>query len=138
MKHGVDFIGVGVAAVIVKNDKVLLLRRKDSSEWCAPGGKVELNEKSKDAAVRELKEETGIDIKIKKFLTLTETFNNNMHWLSIFYTADIAKGEPRVMEPEEHDCIGWFPLNALPDKQFLPSKLAMEFYKKTINNPKAL
>lgn len=132
MKHGVDFIGVGVGVIIVKNNKILLLLRKKPMEWSIPGGKVELNEKSEDTAIREIKEELGIDIKIKKFLTFTETFNNRMHWISIFYTADIVKGDPRVMESEEHAEVKWFPLNRLPKKMFLASKLAIEFYKKNI------
>ncbi|MBI2129564.1 NUDIX domain-containing protein [Candidatus Woesearchaeota archaeon] len=130
MKHGVDFIGVGVGVIIVRNNKILLMLRKNQSEWSIPGGKVELNEKSGDTAVREIKEELGIDIKIKKFLTLTETFSNKMHWVSIVYIADILKGDPRIMEPEEHADVKWFSLDDLPENHFLPSKLAIEFYKK--------
>lgn len=56
------------AAAIVLNDKgELLLIRGPRRGWEMPGGQVEEGESIKEAAIREVKEETGIDIKIEKF-----------------------------------------------------------------------
>ncbi|AOY59067.1 MULTISPECIES: NUDIX hydrolase [Desulfococcus] len=57
---------VGVGAVVFKNDKILLvLRGKPPAEgvWAIPGGRLNLGETLKEAAEREIREETGIDIR---------------------------------------------------------------------------
>jgi len=57
---------VGVAIIVIKEDKVLLGKRKNShgsGTWQFPGGHLEFNESIKDCARRELFEETGIKIK---------------------------------------------------------------------------
>lgn len=55
---------VGCGA-IVEDDKnrILLQRRRDSNNWCCPGGIMEVNETFKEAAKREVEEETGLIIK---------------------------------------------------------------------------
>ena len=55
---------VGVGVVVLDGDKILLIKRKyppGAGKWSVPGGHVKLGESLYDAAVRELKEETGID-----------------------------------------------------------------------------
>jgi len=130
MKPGKDFIGVGVGVILVKDSKILLVLRKGRNEWSIPRGKVEMFEKMEDAAVRETKEELGVDIKVLKILDNVETFDNNVHYISIPIIGEIISGEPKNMEEEVHSEIRWFDLNSLPEKQFLPSKLAIEVYLK--------
>lgn len=48
--------------------EVLLQRRGDSNKWGFPGGAIELGETPKMAAIREAKEETGLDVAIGKFI----------------------------------------------------------------------
>jgi 8-oxo-dGTP diphosphatase len=58
---------VGVGAVIVQNGKLVLVKRgvePDKDKWSIPGGGVELGEAVRDAAVREAKEECGLDIEL--------------------------------------------------------------------------
>jgi 8-oxo-dGTP diphosphatase len=58
---------VGVGAVIVQDRKLVLIRRgvePDKGKWSIPGGGVELGETVGDAAVREAKEECGLDIEL--------------------------------------------------------------------------
>ena len=52
----------GVAAIVIKGDRILLLRRTGSSKgtWCYVSGKIEASEKAWQAALREIKEETGL------------------------------------------------------------------------------
>jgi len=59
------------AFVFNKSNEVLLQRRADNNCWCVPGGFVELNESVKDAAKREVKEETGIVINIEAMQLLS-------------------------------------------------------------------
>jgi ADP-ribose pyrophosphatase len=58
---------VGASAVIVQEGKLVLVKRgvePGKGKWSIPGGAVELGERVRDAAVREAKEECGLDIKL--------------------------------------------------------------------------
>jgi len=62
-----DYPRVGVGAVILHEDKVLLVRRGQSpsfGKWSLPGGLVELGETTREAIAREIMEECGIGIRV--------------------------------------------------------------------------
>lgn len=58
--------------IIVKNSKILLTRRNkkitEGGKWSLPGGHIKYGEKAEDAIKREVKEETGLNVKKAKFL----------------------------------------------------------------------
>ena len=98
---------VGLATIVVKDNKVLLGRRKNSSNtnglWQFTGGKLEFNESWEDCARRETKEETNLDIKNIRFVSATNDINSEAgkHYITIFMLADYAGGELKVMEPDK-------------------------------------
>jgi ADP-ribose pyrophosphatase len=58
---------VGVGALIVHEGKLLLVKRgvdPDKGKWSIPGGAVELGERMREAVIREVKEECGLDVEI--------------------------------------------------------------------------
>ena len=60
------------AAIFNENGEILLMERADGSGWCLPCGWVEANEKPVETVVREVREETGFEVKVK--LCLTKVF----------------------------------------------------------------
>jgi hypothetical protein len=54
------------SAVVLNHDgKILLHKRKDNALWSLPGGAMELGESIEETIIREVKEETGLDVKVK-------------------------------------------------------------------------
>lgn len=70
---------VGVGAVIVVDDRVVLIRRRFAplaGEWSLPGGTVEVGETLEAAVAREMREETGLDVEVGPVI---EVFDRIMH-----------------------------------------------------------
>ncbi|MBO5477904.1 MAG: NUDIX domain-containing protein [Clostridia bacterium] len=77
-----------VSGILLKNDKILTVKINDNKFYCLPGGHVELMENTKDAVVREFKEETGIGTYVEKLLYVTENFFTNKkecHEVGFYY-----------------------------------------------------
>lgn len=89
---------LGSAVIIVKNGKVLLGRRNKENAngmWVIPGGGVEFGETLLDAAVREVKEETNLDVKIQRLVCHKEIIavDADYHSVVFFYLAKPVNGE---------------------------------------------
>lgn len=125
---------VGVGVMILKGGKVLLTKRKGShgaGEYGFPGGHLELMESFEDCAIRETREECGIEIKNIAFLYLTNvTKYAPKHYVHIGLVADWASGEPKTLEPDKAEEWRWYDLNELPvGPTFEFCKLAFDAYK---------
>ena len=60
---------VGSSAVVLDDTgRVLLQRRSDSGNWALPGGAMDIGETFADSAIREVKEETGFDVRIDRIV----------------------------------------------------------------------
>ena len=60
---------VGSSAIVTdENGKILLQRRSDSGNWALPGGAMDIGETFAQSAVREVKEETGFDVRIDRIV----------------------------------------------------------------------
>jgi ADP-ribose pyrophosphatase YjhB (NUDIX family) len=108
--------GVGCGAAILRDRRLLLVKRRKPPEagcWSLPGGKVDFGERVADAVKREIAEELGVAIALKRSLGFVEMIVDGQHWVSPIYLAETA-GEPVNAEPEKHDSILWADLDAPP------------------------
>lgn len=118
MKKGVDYIGVGVGAVIFDKDGKLFIAkrgkkaRNERDKWEIPGGSVEFGETFEQAIKREIKEELDIEIEVLELLGICDHIipDEKQHWVSPTYICRIIKGKPKILEPEKCEEIGWFTL----------------------------
>jgi len=119
---------IGVAIIVEDyDDKILMLKRKGSlgeNTWGFPGGKLEMFETIEDCAIRELKEETNLDIVDLKFDRITNDIfiDENLHFVTIFIKGLVKSYDAKIMETDKCSEIKWFNWNKLPKKLFLPVK----------------
>ena len=85
------------AAIFNERGEILLMQRADGSGWCLPCGWVEPNEKPIDAAVREVREETGLEIEVKRLVgvfTRMPSAKNGPHtMIAVVHLCEIVSGE---------------------------------------------
>jgi 8-oxo-dGTP diphosphatase len=91
------------AVVLIKDKKVMLVKEilEDKKEhWIFPGGGVEFGETIEDAARRETKEETNLDIRIKNFLGFKEIIRPQFdyHTIIFFFIAEPLNNEVKRIE----------------------------------------
>jgi|Deesub1362A_J573_1020465.scaffolds.fasta_scaffold00350_11 8-oxo-dGTP diphosphatase len=97
--NGHEAPALTVDIIIERDDKVLLIKRKNSpfkGQWAIPGGFVECGETTEEAAIREAKEETGLDVKVESLLGVYSDPSRDPrgHVVSICYIAK-AKGKEK-------------------------------------------
>ena len=130
---------VGVGAIIIKNNQVLLSKRKGShasGTYGSLGGHLEYGESPTQALQREAMEELGIVLENIEFLACTNLLKYGKHVVNIEFLAQIKSGQPKVMEPDKNELVQWFDLNDLPSPLFEPVKLGIEAYLKGKNYSK--
>lgn len=95
---------VGVGAVIIHDDRVLLVKRANPPSvglWCIPGGKVRFGETLQRAAQREILEETGIEIRAGQPVYAFDVIENSpegpvLHYVVVDLQADYISGQPHA------------------------------------------
>jgi len=128
-----------VYAIIVDDKKVLLVSLRNAKKYFLPGGGIEIGEKAEDALKREVVEEVGIKIKVKKFLSFKENFfyydpwNEAYHGLSFFFlckpeTFNLVDGSKISGDEEEKP--EWVNIKNLKENDFqIFGKEILEFLK---------
>ena len=119
---GLDYIGVGVGAIVVNDDgRVFLSQRgpaatNERGAWEFPGGKVDFGETLRATLKREFREEYGMTIEILELLSVDDHIlpEEGQHWVSPTYLARSIGAAPRILEPSKCSAIGWFDLDDLP------------------------
>jgi ADP-ribose pyrophosphatase YjhB (NUDIX family) len=105
-----------VAAILLQDDKILLVKRKyepKAGAWCLPAGFLEFSESMKEGLVREVKEETNLDIKVGELFQVCDARDDpRSHIVLVVYRGEIINGN---LKPGD-DAIEtkFFPLKELP------------------------
>ena len=102
-------------------EEILLLRRAHTGYrdgyYDMPAGHLEEGETLRQAALRELKEETGLTASEDQleFVELLHRMSTDRVYLDIFFQVKQWKGDAIIMEPSKCDHLAWFPLERLPE-----------------------
>ncbi|MDZ7611888.1 MAG: NUDIX hydrolase [Candidatus Moranbacteria bacterium] len=125
-----DKFVVGVVAFIRKNDKILLLKHSYHYHWSLPGGFLKKKEDAYTAIKREIKEETGLDIKVNDILKIH--YGSKKPILDIIVDCQLVGGKIKVDEKEIKSA-KFFPINELPLNDIL--NIHREYIKEYKSNP---
>lgn len=119
-KVGHDLIMFPTVSAIVLNDRgeILLGQRSDNHEWSVIAGMMDPGEQPADAVLREVREETGVEVRIERVagVALHEVIYGNgdhCHMMNTWFRCRAIGGEARVNDSESI-AVGWFAPDALP------------------------
>lgn len=127
-----DTFFVGVNAIVVRDNKILLGKRKNvvgDGDWGLPGGHMEHNESIQGVAARELMEETAMTARSWKFLNVMNDPEADKHFIHFTLLAEGAEGEPELKEPDVCHGWEWFDLDNLPENIFGSHKRRIQAFK---------
>jgi ADP-ribose pyrophosphatase YjhB (NUDIX family) len=111
-----------VGALIIEGDRILLVERGHEplkGWWSLPGGVVETGERLEDAARREVREETGLEVEIVCLLEVFERIMRDAagrpeyHYVLMDYLCRPAGGE--LCAADDASCVRWVTEQELPD-----------------------
>jgi 8-oxo-dGTP diphosphatase len=113
---------VGVGAVVLSEGKILLEKRKNEpgrGKWSIPGGLVDLRESPEQAVIREVLEETCLEVEAPRLVdvvsdvSLDEAGKVKYHFVIIDYLVTVKHGE--VKAESDADALTWVPLDEVED-----------------------
>ena len=123
-----------ISLLIVKDDQVLLGKRSSEpgqGKWATPSGYIEYEDDFLSTAIREAKEETGLDVELKSIIQVVSSFTSpGYHFLAVYLLAGVAGGE--LAAGDDLDEVAWFPLpGPWPELEFQEDVDVLEAYSRT-------
>src|SRR5882762_11099942 len=104
---------VAVGAVVRRGDEILLIRRGRGTavgQWAIPGGRVEFGEALEAAVAREVREETGLDVKVGRFLGCAERMGDDpapYHYVILDFAAEPLDPAADPRSGDDADAVAW-------------------------------
>ena len=105
---------VAVNVAVIHEGKILLTKREDFEVWCLPSGGVEEGESLAEAAIRETKEESGIDVELVRLVGVYSRLGGMSDVHAVLYAGKPIGGELRTQPGETID-VAYFPFDQLPE-----------------------
>lgn len=107
-----------VRAFIVKDNKLLLVKERSDNLWTLPGGWIDVNESPSESVIREVREETGLNVRVTRLLALWDKLKHDHppqwpHTYKVFFLCEIISGE--MKDNLEISEINFFSMDRLPN-----------------------
>jgi mutator protein MutT len=109
---------VCVGAIVVEDDRLLMVRRGQlpaAGEWSVPGGRVELGETLAEAVVREVAEETGLEVVCGELVGWVERMGPGFHFVILDFHATVLDDGQPVAGTDAAE-VAWVPLTELAER----------------------
>lgn len=105
--------GIAVNVAVIHEGKILLTKREDFETWILPSGGVEEGESLAQAAIRETKEETGLDVELTRLVGVYSRLSNMSPGYTVLFAAKPVGGEQKCQEGETI-AVEWFAFDEIP------------------------
>jgi len=116
--------------LVMRRGRVLLGRRRGSHAagyYAAPGGHIEFGESFEQAARREVREETGLEVEQLRLLSVgSYLFDGERHYVDVDFVCEAPHGEPMRREPGKCEGWDWYDLDRLPEPLFIVTRQMIE------------
>jgi 8-oxo-dGTP diphosphatase len=128
-------VGIGVMIQNEKGEVLLGLRQGShgAGEWSFPGGHQKFGETMEETAARETKEETDLDVKDFKLISVMDEMryikSDGKHYVNIGFLGKYKGGEAKVAEPEKWKEWKWVSLKNLPENLFEGTEMVLNNFK---------
>lgn len=112
-----------VGAVVIDDGRLLLVRRgfgPAAGEWALPGGRVEFGETMIEALVREVWEETGLDVAAGDYIGHVEVIGDDTHYVIHDFYATAFDAEP-IRAGDDAQEVAWFDLHVVSELNLVDS-----------------
>jgi len=116
---------VRVAGVLIEDNKILIVKQNvtETRQWALPGGKLEFGETIEQCMIREMKEETGLDVAVKELLYITDRLYQSDHIVHIMLLVkkiggQLRSGKELEKETEKIKELAMVPIDHLQDYGF--------------------
>jgi len=114
-----------VSVIVVSKDRQILLvrhRKGNRQYWVLPGGRLEYGETFHECAVREMREETGLDVEVDDFVYLSEAIapDRSRHIVNIYLTAHVVGGVLKVGDEPVLAGVDYVPIEELARLTLFP------------------
>lgn len=116
---------LGVNVAVMREGTVLLTKREDYAIWCLPGGHWDEGESLAAAAVREVREETGYDVRLTRLVGIYGRPGWVDRYLIATFAAEIVGGEPMPQENEVTE-MRFFGPDEIPERLILGGRQRIE------------
>ena len=113
---------VGVGVVVRNDDRMLLIKRgKNPGKglWAVPGGKIRFGETLREAAAREVSEETGLDVEIGGVIWAGEVMDDERHMVLVDFEGTVVGG--RLAAGDDADDAQWVSLDEMDAYPLTPT-----------------
>lgn len=104
----VNKIWNGAAAIIVENNRILMVKEKESMNWSVPSGEIEKDENPEQACIREVWEETGFKVEVKEPIHIKRIIIRNYDVTPYYFLCQVIEGRISYQDPDDEiEEIGW-------------------------------